>query len=369
MAHIHLISSNGQAAQSGTRATPGQNLSADDGDSTVNSFEALLAAGADALRADEAAIQQSGENEAGDALDATEAEAADTAELLQLTEADAGQQSLKETPTDPAQLTTDQMQELADGGTQKAATPATVPLSVDAPRQIGVEDDADPDAPELRLPAQKSAPDRTLGAVKAGPEQAAATQQPVQLSTKGEAQLQQQPNAPLASSAPTLQATPSAVQTSSAAPTATTVSIDVPEQLGTNAWSNSFSQRIVLAVGRNDQIAEIRVNPPHLGPVEVSLSLSGDDNRIATVHFSAHHAGVREAIESAIPRLREMFNEAGISLGNATVGSESSGRETGDSERGNAATDQAASGDANDQAAPSSTMVSTTIAGKVDTFA
>ena len=64
-----------------------------------------------------------------------------------------------------------------------------------------------------------------------------------------------------------------------------------------------------------------------------------------------------------------MFNEAGISLGNATVGSESSGRETAESSNGDAATDQGVGGEANDQAAQTTSTVNARIAGKVDTFA
>jgi flagellar hook-length control protein FliK len=35
--------------------------------------------------------------------------------------------------------------------------------------------------------------------------------------------------------------------------------------------------------------------------------------------FHAHHALTRDAIEQALPRLREMLNDNGLTLGNATV--------------------------------------------------
>lgn len=46
-------------------------------------------------------------------------------------------------------------------------------------------------------------------------------------------------------------------------------------------------------------------------------------NDQANAVFSSSHAEVREAIETAIPRLREMFAGVGIELGQANVNSES----------------------------------------------
>ena len=368
MAHIHLISSNGSAAKSGTGTTPGQNLSADAGDKAASSFEALLAAGADALSAERAALQQTGENESSDGLAQTTDKATEAGDLLQLPEAGDDALTLAEQADDPARLVTKQPQDLADDALPTNTAPAAVPLALDAGKTIKAGDKPDPNAPELRLSAQNAGSERPATSAKAGLEPAVSTQQPLQLTSNPEAPLQQ-PGTAVTNVAPALQPTPTPAKLANTAPSTTGVSIEVPEALGSSGWTNAFSQRVVLAVGRNDQLAEIRVNPPHLGPVEVTLSLSGDDNRIATVHFAAHHASVREAIESAIPRLREMLNEAGISLGNATVGSESSGRETADSNRGSAATEQATSGGADDQAALSTSTVSATIAGKVDTFA
>lgn len=369
LAHIQLISSNGTSAQNATRTTPGENLAAGEGDKAANSFEALLAAGADALRAEQAALQRPVKKDAGDSLDPAAGKTTEATELPQL--ADAGNGSLPpltEQAGDPAQLIAEQAQQLADGDTPSDATTAAAPLIVDAARETKPRAKAAPDALELPLSTQKTVPDRPATAAKAGADPTLSAQPPLHVPANPEVP-HTLPNTPGTSVAPALQPTPSPAQLANAAPSTTPMSIDVPEPFGTNGWSNAFSQRVVLAVGRNDQLAEIRVNPPHLGPVEVKLTMSGDDNRVATVHFTAHHAGVREAIESAIPRLREMFNEAGISLGNATVGSESSGRETDESSRGSATTEQTGGNEANDQAARSATTINATIAGKVDTFA
>ena len=364
MAHIHLISGSGNAAQSATRTAPGENLPAGERDKAANSFEALLAAGADALRAEQAALQPA-KKDTRETLDPS----ADATDLPQLPDAPDGL-PLTEQAAEPAQLVTQMQPDVADDGTAADTTPAGLPLAADAGKEIRAADKSLPTAPEMRSSDQPAGSDRPRSAAKALPEPAMLAQQPQQMTSNPES-AQGQAGTPASNLAPALQAMPASTQAqpSNPTPATTLMSIEVPEPFGTSGWTNAFSQRVALAVGRNDQFAEIRVNPPHLGPVEVTLTMSGDDNRVASVHFAAHHASVREAIESAIPRLREMFNEAGISLGNATIGSESSGRETTESGRGDAAAEQAGSGEGTDQTALPADRIAATIAGKVDTFA
>ncbi|GAB1232546.1 flagellar hook-length control protein FliK [Ferrigenium sp. UT4] len=86
--------------------------------------------------------------------------------------------------------------------------------------------------------------------------------------------------------------------------------------LGQAQWADDFSQKITWLATQNRQQAELHLNPPHLGPLEVTLKLNGDQ---ATALFSSPHAAVREAIEQSLPKLREMFADNGIMLGGATV--------------------------------------------------
>ena len=62
---------------------------------------------------------------------------------------------------------------------------------------------------------------------------------------------------------------------------------------------------------------ELRLDPPELGRVTVRISMVGDEARVA---FTAAQGGAREALEAALPKLREMFEQAGLSLGEAQVG-------------------------------------------------
>lgn len=90
----------------------------------------------------------------------------------------------------------------------------------------------------------------------------------------------------------------------------------VTAALNSREWSTDFAQRVVWMVGQRAQFAEIAVNPPNLGGVEVRLSLN---DQTAGAQFFSPHASVREALEAALPRLRDMMAEAGISLGQAEV--------------------------------------------------
>lgn len=91
----------------------------------------------------------------------------------------------------------------------------------------------------------------------------------------------------------------------------------VAPHIQTPAWSQHFGEKIVW-LARNDQTsAQINLNPPQLGPVQITLNLSGDQ---ASLAFASPHAEVRQAIESAMPQLKEMLASAGINLGQSSVG-------------------------------------------------
>lgn len=90
--------------------------------------------------------------------------------------------------------------------------------------------------------------------------------------------------------------------------------------VGSAGWGEALGQKVVWMAGQQTQVAELRLNPPNLGPMEVRISVSND--QISAV-FVSHQPAVREAIEAAMPRLREMLAEGGMSLGNATVSSDS----------------------------------------------
>ena len=102
-------------------------------------------------------------------------------------------------------------------------------------------------------------------------------------------------------------------------------------------WDQALGERVHWMVTQRLQAAEIHLNPPELGPVEVRLSM---DQNQARIQFLSPHASVRDAIEAALPRLREMLGDGGVQLMNVDVGQHSAERQShfhagfGDAHRG-----------------------------------
>jgi flagellar hook-length control protein FliK len=82
-------------------------------------------------------------------------------------------------------------------------------------------------------------------------------------------------------------------------------------------WGQSFNEKIVWAAKNEMQSAQININPPQLGPVQISLQINGDQ---ASAVFASPHAEVRQAIQDSLPQLKEMLAANGIDLGQANVG-------------------------------------------------
>ena len=65
-----------------------------------------------------------------------------------------------------------------------------------------------------------------------------------------------------------------------------------------------------------NQSAEIRLDPPELGPIEVRISQKDSETHL---HFVVGHQATREQLEQAMPRLRELFGQGGLQLGQVAV--------------------------------------------------
>lgn len=86
------------------------------------------------------------------------------------------------------------------------------------------------------------------------------------------------------------------------------------------AFPAEFAEKVVWMAGQQMQSAELSLNPQHLGSVEIRLSVAGGE---AGAQFYSPHPAVRDAIEAALPKLRELLAQAGISLGDTQVRDES----------------------------------------------
>jgi len=86
--------------------------------------------------------------------------------------------------------------------------------------------------------------------------------------------------------------------------------------VGTTAWGQALGEKIVWMATAVQQTATLTLNPPNMGPLQIVVNVS---NEQATASFFSAQPEVRQALEAAFPRLKEMMNEAGIQLGQATV--------------------------------------------------
>ena len=134
------------------------------------------------------------------------------------------------------------------------------------------------------------------------------------------------------------------------------------------AWGDRMGQRVVMLAANQLKTAEIRLTPAELGPVHVKVSV---EDGAASVTFQAAHAVTREALEQALPRLREMLAENGLTLGQADVGDQGVAQGNGDSDSESAAAglatdDTSGHGDETDLVERQKTLASDSL---VDTFA
>ncbi|NOX26662.1 MAG: hypothetical protein GXP21_00465 [Gammaproteobacteria bacterium] len=90
----------------------------------------------------------------------------------------------------------------------------------------------------------------------------------------------------------------------------------VSASLNSSRWSEELGQRVRWLVGQNIGSAQIRLNPAELGPVGIRVNVSGDQVSVA---FNSQFGVVREAIEAALPKLREMLESQGLNLAEADI--------------------------------------------------
>ena len=87
-------------------------------------------------------------------------------------------------------------------------------------------------------------------------------------------------------------------------------------QFGQPQWNNMVAERAAMMVSQNIQFAELQIDPPELGPIQVKVTVNQDQ---ASVTFVSAHAQVRDALEQTSFRLRELLDEQAINLSDLNV--------------------------------------------------
>ncbi len=158
-----------------------------------------------------------------------------------------------------------------------------------------------------------------------------------------------------------------------AAPRDATPALALREPVGTSAWNHEVGQATLRMAANDLQNVSLRLNPEHLGPLDVQLRI---DNGVAHLQFAATHADTRHALESSRATLDQMLGQQGIKLGDWSVGQQSSNPSSAGGFDASSTQRDARRGAAGDGMTDDGTTTATTIVarttnglGLVDTFA
>lgn len=157
-----------------------------------------------------------------------------------------------------------------------------------------------------------------------------------------------------------LSATMETQQATRTVATEATVHRPVHQPVGSAAWADEIGSRLTVMAEQGKHTASLRLSPEHLGPLEIRIAIRDDQ---ASVWFGAAHADTRAAIETALPRLRELFASTGLSLADTGVFHEPP------REHSNPAAHSGTAGGDGQAADEASTVIRRTILGLVDAYA
>lgn len=126
-----------------------------------------------------------------------------------------------------------------------------------------------------------------------------------------------------------------------------------PVPMQQSGWGEEVVDRVMWLSSQNLKSAEIQLDPAELGRLEVRISLNQEQTQVS---FASANAGVREALEGQMHRLRELFTQQGMNLLDVSVSDQSLSRgwqgQEGDG-KGRGGSGQALLGSSDEELAPS----------------
>lgn len=101
------------------------------------------------------------------------------------------------------------------------------------------------------------------------------------------------------------------------------VVVGQPVPMHQGGWSEAVVDRVMVMSSQNLKSAEIQLDPAELGRLEVRISVNQEQSQVT---FASPHAGVREALDSQMHRLRELFAQQGMNQLDVNVSDQSLSR-------------------------------------------
>ena len=81
-------------------------------------------------------------------------------------------------------------------------------------------------------------------------------------------------------------------------------------------WKQKFAQHVSMLALRGNTNAQIRLDPPELGPMAIRINHTGTETQ---VQFMVNNTVAKELVDSGTQRLREMLEEHGFENVNVDV--------------------------------------------------
>jgi len=92
---------------------------------------------------------------------------------------------------------------------------------------------------------------------------------------------------------------------------ASSARFNINVQFGRMDWNNAVMDQVAKMAAQNLNFAEIQLDPPELGSLQVRVQVNQDQ---AAIVFNSANAQVKDALEQSASRLREMFNAEGFNF-------------------------------------------------------
>lgn len=127
--------------------------------------------------------------------------------------------------------------------------------------------------------------------------------------------------------------------------------LSVAAQLPVKPNAGAVGERVLVMAAGNIKSAEIQLDPPELGQLQVRVTLNQDQ---AAVSFTVQNAQAREQLEQSSAKLREMFEQEGMDLVDVDV---SDGQQQSDSHETSAGDGLTGAGLEGDESDVSPTLV------------
>ncbi|MCU1735181.1 MULTISPECIES: flagellar hook-length control protein FliK [unclassified Pseudomonas] len=100
-----------------------------------------------------------------------------------------------------------------------------------------------------------------------------------------------------------------------------------PLAMNQGGWTEGLVNRVMYLSSQSLKSADIQLEPAELGRLDIRVNLASD--QAAQITFTSGHAGVRDALEGQVHRLRELFNQQGLAQPDVNVADQSREQQNG----------------------------------------